>query len=80
LNAVFCFLTVLLSLIKKRYRAPVLFLSIAYLISIYLYATAFVSDRYASTLMLFRYAMTGFGLSLCIDLLPKRKAFMTPRL
>ena len=67
LNAVFCALTVFLSLIKKKYRAPVLFLSIAYLISIYLYATAFVSDRYASTLMLFRYALTGFGMALCLD-------------
>ena len=37
----------------------------AYLISVYLYATAFVSDRYASTLMLFRYALSGFGLALC---------------
>ena len=65
INAVFCALTVLLSLIKKKYRAPVLFLSIAYIVSIYLYATAFVSDRYASTLMLFRYALSGFGLALC---------------
>ena len=67
INAVFCAMTVLLSLIKKKYRAPVLFLSIAYFISIYLYATAFVSDRYASTLMLFRYALTGFGFSLCFE-------------
>ena len=66
INAVFCALTVLLSLVKKKYRAPVLFLSIAYLVSIYLYATAFVSDRYASTLMLFRYALTGFGIALCL--------------
>jgi hypothetical protein len=66
-NAVFCVLTVLLSLAKKKYRAPVLFLSISYLVSIYLYATAFVSDRYASTLMLFRYALAGFGISLLLE-------------
>ena len=63
-NAVFCALTVLLSLLRKQYRSPILFLSMAYLISVYLYATAFVSDRYASTLMLFRYLLAGFGFSL----------------
>ncbi|MBQ6481292.1 MAG: hypothetical protein IJI45_09265 [Anaerolineaceae bacterium] len=63
-NAVFCALTVLLSLLRKQYRSPILFLSMAYLISVYLYATAFVSDRYASTLMLFRYLLVGFGFSL----------------
>ena len=65
-NAVFCMLTVLLSVLRKRFRGPVLFLSVAYLFSVYLYATAFVSDRYASTLMLFRYMLTGFGIVLCV--------------
>ena len=66
INALFCALTVLMSLVKKQYRTPVMFLSIAYLVSVYLYATAFVSDRYASTLMLFRYALTGFGIDMCL--------------
>ena len=66
-NAVFCAVTVLFSLVKKKYRMQVLFLTILYIVSVYLYATAFVSDRYASTLMLFRYILTGFGLVLMCD-------------
>ena len=62
LNAVFCVFTVLFSLVKKQDRGPVLFLCLAYIASVYIYATAFVSDRYASTLMVFRYILTGFGL------------------
>ena len=66
-NAVLCALTVLLSFIKNRFREPVVFLSLAYVLSVYLYATAFSSDRYASTLMLFRYMLTGFGIALCFS-------------
>ena len=66
-NSVFCVLTLLLSLIKRQYRAPVLFLSLSYVVSVYVYATAFVTDRYASTLMLFRYDLTGLGVSLFLQ-------------
>ena len=72
LNSIFCVFTVLYSLVKKQKRGPIIFLSLSYIISVYIYATAFVSDRYASTLMLFRYALTGLGITFFVEML-KRK-------
>ena len=37
---------------------------IVYTVSVYIYALAYVTDRYASTLMLLRYMLAGYGVAL----------------
>ena len=69
INAVFCTLTVALTVCLKRSRKPVLFLGAAYVITVFLYATSFVSDRYASTLMAYRYMIAGIGSSLILEII-----------
>ena len=67
MNMIFCFFTVILALFTKKMREPVFLLSLFYITSVYVYATAFVTDRYASTLMIIRYIIAGFGMQLCRD-------------
>ena len=64
LNFLLCVLTVALSLLLRRCRAPVLFLSAVYWISVYVHSLAFVTDRYASTLVGLRYMIAGIGFAL----------------
>ena len=69
LNFLFCILTVVLSLARKRYRPEVLFLTGLYFALVYIHALAFVSDRYASTLIGLRYLLAGYGASLLLELI-----------
>ena len=69
INMLFCAFTVLLALVRKQGRAPVLFLSGMYVILVYLYASSFVTDRYASSLMNIRYILAGIGVALLVDTL-----------
>lgn len=64
LNMLLCALTVPLALRLRRARAPVLFLSALYLLQLYIHALAFVTDRYASSLLFLRYILAGIGLCL----------------
>ena len=64
LNLLFCALTLVLCLILKEYRLQVLFLTAVYGISVYIYSFGYVTDRYASTLILLRYLIAGFGAAL----------------
>ena len=73
LNFLFCALTLALSLLRKRFRAPVLFLTGLYMALVYFHALAFVSDRYASTLMGLRYVLAGFGVTLLLELFFRKK-------
>ena len=72
-NAVFCVLTAGLAVYMKRYRKPVFYLGISYAVTVYLYASSFVSDRYASTLMGYRYLIAGIGLSLIVEMIGRKK-------
>lgn len=72
-NMLFCALTFFLSVLRKKYRLPVVFLTLMYIISVYIYALAYVTDRYASTLMLIRYILAGFGFALCLELVTELK-------
>lgn len=67
INFVFCCITVLLSLLLKKHRKPVFFITIVYFANVYIHATAFVSDRYASTILLLRFVLTGFGAGLVAE-------------
>lgn len=71
INFILCGITVLLSLLMKKCRKPVLFLSLVYFANVYIYATAFVSDRYASTIMVMRYIMMGFFVYLSAEAVRK---------
>lgn len=48
------------ALIARRYIAEVFFLLLAYGVQVYMYAYAYVFDRYAQTLLPFRYIAIGF--------------------
>ena len=67
-NMLLCVLALGLSILLRRSRETLLFLTAVYVISVYIYATAFVTDRYASTLMGLRYLIAGIGLSLLPEL------------
>ncbi len=64
LNMLLCAAAVPLALWLRRARAPILFLSAMYVIQVYIHALAFVTDRYASSLLFLRYLIAGIGLSL----------------
>ena len=66
-NLLLCGGSVLLALLRKRCRGEALFFAGVYAVSVYIYATAFVSDRYASTLHVLRYILVGLGVGLMIE-------------
>ncbi len=69
LNCIFCAATVILSLILKKYRKEILFLTVFFLFSVYIYSLAYVTDRYQSALLPLRYILVGFGFDLIIFLM-----------
>lgn len=50
-------------LLARKYRAEAFFVLFAYLVQVYMYAYAFVFDRYAQTLLPFRFMAIGFLIS-----------------
>lgn len=66
-----CLLAILASLLLKKYRAPVIFVSAVYLGNIYVYAMTYAFSRYNASLVYLRYLVIGIGLSLAIQLLFK---------
>lgn len=69
-----CLLAILASLLLKKYRAPVIFLSAVYLGNIYIYAMTYAFSRYNASLVYLRYLVIGIGLSLTIQLIGKGAA------
>ena len=74
LNFLVCGMAVILALVRKRCRAPLLFLCAVYWISIYFHALAFVTDRYASTYTSLRYTVAGIGIALALEWIGRRRA------
>lgn len=62
----------LLALILKKHRAQIVFLAVTYWVYIYMIATTLACDRYAETLMTFRYILIGIGLPMIVDLFKQR--------
>ena len=50
-------------LLARKYRAETFFVLFAYLVQVYMYAYAYVFDRYAQTLLPFRFMAIGFLIS-----------------
>ena len=67
-NMLFCVCTFVMSLLWKRHRFPVVFLTGLYVVSVYVYSLGYVTDRYTSTLLLPRYILAGFGIALVVEL------------
>ena len=53
-----------LSLALRRLRAPLTYLLALYAVQVWVYALAFVSDRYSSVLIPLRFLIAGIGLTL----------------
>ena len=78
-NCILCIAAVLLSLIMKKFRAPVLFLSAVYSVNLYIYATAFASDRYTAVIMPLRFMLACFALCLIYELFKKLRGKLNIR-
>lgn len=63
-NMLLCAAVLALSLRLRRLRGPLLYLFFLYAGQVYLYALAFVTDRYSSTLISLRFLLAGVGLTL----------------
>ena len=74
LNFILCMIRVGLALLWRKGRSAMLFLSAVYWISVYIYSLAFVTDRYASTLIGLRFMIVGLGAALLVDRLRQRRA------
>ena len=61
LNFILCVLGVGFSFLLRRARAPMVFLAGAYWICVYIHALAYVTDRYASTLIGLRFMIVGIA-------------------
>lgn len=64
---VFCALSFLIAVFRKKYWKELVFLAMVYLGNIYLYAISFAFDRYAETLMPAQYIACGLGIYLIVD-------------
>ena len=67
INFVFCVFSVFISLWKKK-SMNILYIFIIYMVLVYIHATAFVTDRYASSLMVMRYIIAGAGVPITAGL------------
>ena len=74
LNFLICSLTVVLSLILKRYRKEVLFLSACYFINLYMIAFSYAIDRYAQMIMPYRYILAAIGMELIAGLISSKRS------
>ncbi len=74
LNFLLCSLTVVLSLILKRYRKEVLFLSACYFINLYMIAFSYAIDRYAQMIMPYRYILAAIGMELIAGLISSKRS------
>jgi hypothetical protein len=74
LGFLFCGLSVLLSLLLKKHRRLILFLTATYFINLYLLSTSYAIDRYAQMIMPYRYLIMGLGLDLLSTLLCRRRS------
>lgn len=79
MNAVLCAAAVMLSLLIKKFRKELILLSGYYVINLFILATAFVSDRYASTLMPIRYIIAGVGICFFVELISRIRGMQTQK-
>ncbi len=61
-----CLAAVALSLVLKKQRLPVLFLTGVYLFNIYIYSMTYAFSRYNASLMSLRFALVGFSVYLIL--------------
>ena len=64
LGFVLCLVTLVLA--RRRFRKQVWFLFLTYLINLFLVAGSYAIDRYAQTIMPYRYLIMGLGLELAV--------------
>ena len=67
INLIFCLFAFILCIILKK-PSGIPFLCIVYFVQVYIYSLSFVTDRYASSLMVIRYIWAGVGVGLMTDL------------
>ncbi len=72
-NFACCVITFALSLIHKKQRRIVFFLSLIYWTNLYVFAFSFASERYSAMLMPFRYMLCALGLQLALEFIRSRK-------
>lgn len=72
LDTVLCAVAIVLSLVMKKARKPVLLVAGVYLVNIYIYAMTFAFDRYNASLMSLRFILLGIGAGLAAELVSKR--------
>ena len=71
INLIFCIFSLILS-IALRKPSGIPFLSIVYFVQVYIYSLSFVTDRYASSLIVIRYIWAGVGLGILIEGISRR--------
>lgn len=71
LDIYLCILSIIASLILKKQRKQVLFLTMAYLVNMYIYAMTFAFDRYNASLMNLHFILIGIGFKLIFQLVEK---------
>ena len=67
INCVLCAAAVILSLIKKKLRLPVMYLAGMYVINLYIMAMSFAIERYGAQLMPLRYILSIMGIWLIAE-------------
>ncbi|MDO4982361.1 MAG: glycosyltransferase family 39 protein [Eubacteriales bacterium] len=74
-NLILCVLAVVLSLVLRKKRPEVLFLSVMYLFNIYTFAFSFASERYAAMSVPIRYIIAVIGIEIVCQLAAEKKFF-----
>ncbi len=72
-NFIVCIITLMVSIWKKQKAKETVFLFAIYIIQVYICALAFVTDRYASSIIVIRYIMAGIGIAIIFDLIRKKQ-------
>ena len=72
INLLFCLFSLFLCITLKK-PSGIPFLSIVYFTQVYIYSLSFVTDRYASSLLVIRYIWAGVGVGLLTDLIRYHK-------
>ena len=66
MNLLFCLFCLILCIVLKK-PSGIPFLSIMYFAQVYIYSLSFVTDRYASSLLIIRYIWAGIGVGIMIE-------------
>ena len=74
MNLLFCIFSLILS-IALRKHSGIPFLSFVYFVQVYIYSLSFVTDRYASSLLVIRYIWAGAGVGILLECMFNRKKY-----